>query len=167
MANTSSSSASSTSSNQIFGLPRWAALGGLALASLVVVFLAGVVVGRAPTPELRDRAEAAELSEAQAVEQIQALEGRLHGEQALTLLYRGLIDLDARNFGTANERIDAAANHLRQVNATAMGADAAAFDALRARLGELDIRVAADMAEQRAILTELARELNTLLGEGR
>lgn len=142
-------------------------LGVLVLVGLVVIFLAGVVVGRAPMPELRERAEAAELSEAQAVERVEALEGHLHGEQALTLLYRGLIDLDARNFGTANERINAAADHLRQVNPTAMGADAAAFDALRARLGELDVRVAANMEEQRTILTELARELNLLLGEGR
>jgi hypothetical protein len=165
--NTTSSPDSASSSKQVFGLPRWAVLGGLALVALTVVFLAGVVVGRAPAPELRERAEAAELAESQALDQVQALEGRLHGEQALTLLYRGLIDLDARNFGTANERIDAAVNHLGQVDAAAMGADARDFEALRERLGELDIRVAADMAEQRNILTGLAQELNALLGEGR
>ncbi len=167
MTNTTSSPDSSPSPKQVFGLPRWAVLGGLILVVLVVVFLAGVVVGRAPAPELRERAESAELAESQALERVQALEGRLHGEQALTLLYRGLIDLDARNFGTANERIDAAVNHLGQVDAAAMGADARDFEALRERLGELDIRVAADMAEQRNILTGLAQELNALLGEGR
>jgi len=165
--NTTSSPDSAPASKQVFGLPRWAVLGVLALVGLVIVFLAGVVVGRAPAPELRERAEAAELSESQAMDRIQALEGRLHGEQALTLLYRALIDLDARNFGTANERIDAAVDHLGQVDAAAMGVEAEAFEVLRERLRELDIRVAADMAEQRNTLTGLAQELNALLGEGR
>lgn len=158
-----SSSRSPSATPGLFGLPRPMAWGGAVLLLALVVFGVGWMMGARPIDELtRNVEEAGARAEANAL-LAEGLEARLHAHQALSLLYRTILDMDARNFGTANQRLDEAAAMLAQVDPNAIGPAATELEELRRELGELDLRVAEDLAEQRSILAELARRLAAVL----
>ncbi len=140
-----------------FGLPRFVFWGGSVLVFFLVSFAVGFAVGARPVGDLTQRVEQTEARAA-------AIEARLHAHEALSLLYRTLLDVDARNFGIANERLDAATAALGRVNPEALGTDAAELDALLMELAALDVRVAADLAGQRGMLSGLAQRLAEILG---
>jgi len=135
------------------GLPPWAVWAGAALALALVLFLVGWFVGRGPVGELRERAGAAETRAA-------AVEGRAHAYEALSLLYRTAIDLEARNFGVANERLQAAAAALGRADGAAPGAG---FGEVRQRVAATNLAVAEDLDGQRTAVLGYARDLSERL----
>lgn len=148
-------------------MSKRAVFGALGLVGILVLLGVGIAIGRGPVPELRESAREARLAEAAALERAGSLENRLQGEQALTLLYRALLDVDARNFGTANERVRTSAVRLGEMDPAALDLDPEELETIRADLSTFDIRVAEDLAVQRDRLTALAERLNNLLGETR
>jgi hypothetical protein len=158
-----SSSHGPSASPRLFGLPRPVAWGGGLLLLVLIVFGVGWMMGARPIDSLsRDVAQAEARAEANVL-LAESLEARLDAHRALSLLYRTMLDVDARNFGTANQRLDEAAAALAQVDPDAIGPAGTDLEDLRRQLGELDIRVAEDLAEQRSVLAELARRLAVLL----
>ena len=158
-----SSSDGRSASPGLFGLPRpvvW--VGGLVLLALIF-FGVGWMVGAGPIDDLSHDVEQAEARAEASASLAEGLEARLNAHRALSLLYRTMLDVDARNFGTANERLDEAAAALAQVDPNAIGPAGTELEDLRRELGELDIRVAEDLAEQRGVLADLARRLAVIL----
>lgn len=145
------------SSSGPFGLPRVVFWGGVVIILLLVSFVVGYVVGVRRIGDLTRRMEQAEA-------RVDAVEARRHAYEALSLLYRTLLDVDARNFGIANQRLDSATAVLGRVNPVALGADAATLETLRSDLVQLDVRVASDLARQRTTLSHLAQRLAEVLG---
>jgi hypothetical protein len=148
-----------------FGLPRSVLWGGAVFLAFIVFFAVGLSVGRRPVGDLTQRADRAETAAGDAEARADDLEARLHGQRALALLYQTMVDMDARNFGTANERLTEVVAALDRADRTRLGADAAELEAIRDELAALDIRVATDLAGQRATLSGLAQRLASALGE--
>ena len=71
-------------------------------------------------------------------------------------LYRTAIDLDARNFGTANQQLQGAATALARVqNPEVQG--------LQSEIAATDLNVAVDLADQRAKVLGYAEQLNQII----
>jgi hypothetical protein len=147
-----------------FGLPRWAIWGGGALLLFLVAFGIGYVAGAGPIEDLRVRLGQTETQAEESEARVERLEAELSAQQALSLLYRTMLDVDARNFGVANERLDAVAATLARTDPEVLGVDVDAFNDLRDDVASLDVRVAEDLAGQRAALSDLARRLAELIG---
>lgn len=155
--------ASETSSSGPFGLPRFAVWGAALVVVILVSFLAGWMMGARPIDDLTVRAELAEAGARASDIAAGELESRLLASQALSLLYRTASDVDARNFGTANERLDEAAATLARVDPVAIGPSAGTLETLRMQMEALDLRVADDLEGQRAALAELIQRLSAAL----
>jgi hypothetical protein len=145
-------------------LPRFLAWGGGLVLLLIVSFVVGFLVGERPVADLSHRVVQAEAGVREGEARAAELESRLHVHRALSLLYRTMLDLDARNFGTANERLDEARAALAQVDQDAIDPPLEGLQDLRRDLGTVDLRVADDLAEQREILSRLASRLLELTG---
>ena len=87
---------------------------------------------------------------------------RNHLLVARTALYRTAADLDQRNFGTANTRLQEAEAALASVDASSGGVDAAGLDALRAAIKGMNINVATNLQEQRNQVLGLASRLDAM-----
>jgi hypothetical protein len=155
--------ASDSSSAGPFGVPRFVVRGLGILLLFLVSFAAGFVVGARPVADLTQRVERAgaraEESEGRAAE----LDARLHAYRALALLHQAIADVDARNFGTANQRLDEVVAALDSVNRELLDTGAEELEAIRNELAEFDVRVAGDLAGQRATLSTLAQRLTEAL----
>lgn len=81
---------------------------------------------------------------------------------ARTDLYRTAADLDARNFGTANTRLQEAAAALGKVDASKGDLDAAKLAALRDEIASTNINVAIDLQAQRNQVLDLAAQLDAM-----
>lgn len=156
--------ASNPPSTGPFGLPRIVVWAGGVLLLILVSFGAGFAVGRRPIGDLTRRMEQADTRTGETEAQAAELEARLHAHRALALLYQTIVDVDARNFGTANERLDEVVATLDRVDRERLGASGEELGAVRNELEGLDIRVAADLAGQRATLSGLAQRLAVALG---
>jgi len=146
------------------GVSRYLVWGGGLLLLLVVSFALGTIVGSRPVENLSQRVEQAEMAARESETRSAALEARLHAHQALSLLHRSMLDMDDRNFGTANQRLDDVVATLARVDPEAIGPAAGSLEALRMELAELDLRVADDLGEQRSTLAGLVQRLVELLG---
>jgi hypothetical protein len=146
------------------GIPRSAIQGVLALVLVLVLLGVGYALGVRPVDDLRARAQQADTRAEASDARVGELESRLEATHALALLYRTMLDVDARNFGTANDRLNEAAAALDRVNREAIGSAADEVDALRAELRSLDIRVAEDLSNQRSRVADMARRLAAALG---
>lgn len=135
----------------------------LGLALVLILLGVGYAVGVRPAGELRVRAQQAETRLEAADARIAGVEARLQAHQALVLLYRTMLDVDARNFGTANDRLDEAAAALGLVNQQAIGSAAGEVEALLREIASLDIRVAEDLSNQRDRVADMARRLAAVL----
>jgi hypothetical protein len=116
-------------------------------------------------------AKDAELAAAAA--KFQETQGALTGERSRVALvearmglYRALNDLDARNFGIANDRLRESARVLGTVDAAALNLDPAQVSAIAADVGKLDLLVASDLQGQRLAVLELAARLEGLAPAG-
>ncbi|GEM_PF-3896885 len=78
-------------------------------------------------------------------------------------LYRALIEMDNRNFGTANAYVRDAESLLRRVNPREVGLDEAKFQALQSAVEETRVIVAQDVANQRARILDLIQQLGSLI----
>ena len=76
--------------------------------------------------------------------------------EASALLYRSTIDLDARNFGTANQHLQSAASALGR----AKGSDTAQ---LSGEIKATDLNVAVDLSQQREKVLDFATQLNKVM----
>ncbi len=92
-------------------------------------------------------------------------QNRNHLLLARTALYRTAADLDQRNFGTANTRLQEVEAALGQVDAASGGVDAGGLDALRASIRGMNINVATDLQEQRRQVLALASQLDAMAFE--
>lgn len=81
---------------------------------------------------------------------------------ARTDLYRTAADLDARNFGTANTRLQQAAAALGKVDASGAGVDAQQIATLRDAIAGTNINVATDLQQQRSQVLEFAAQLDAM-----
>jgi hypothetical protein len=131
---------------------------------LLLAFVGGFIVGNRPVGELNQRVATAEATARESVDRVAELEARVHAFRALSLLYMTLVDVDDRNFGIANTRLDQSVSALDQVDPGRIDVDTGELEAIRSELADLDIRVAADLADQRDTLAELARRLAEVLG---
>lgn len=94
--------------------------------------------------------------------ELSAARNRNHLLIARTALYRTAADLDQRNFGTANTRLQEAEAALGRVDASTGGVDAAGLDGLRASIKGMNINVATNLQEQRNQVLELAAQLDAM-----
>ena len=95
-------------------------------------------------------------------EALGAAESRIALLRARALLFEAALELERRNFGTANERLNAAAARLDALRGGATGVDAAALEQVREQLRAMDLRVASNLAGQRARVLEFASRLAEL-----
>lgn len=147
------------------GRKGWAIAAGIALLTALGLYLGGrwqersraaeaqeALAGRIATlTGERDRAAAALAS---ARVQIALLRAR-------SLLFETALDLERRNFGTANSRLDAAAEQLAAAQRIGGTGE---LDPLQSQIANTDLRVAADLAEQRARVLGFATRLDQLIG---
>ncbi|NNF58253.1 MAG: hypothetical protein HKN04_08420 [Rhodothermaceae bacterium] len=127
---------------------------GVMLAVGVILFFVGVMQGKKPVPRLRDQVALAQARLASSQD-----EARLH--KALALTYRSALDLDERNFGTANDHLQLAARALDGLSET----DGTGVDELRRLMAETNINVAEDLEGQRARVVSYAQELSDLIAQ--
>ena len=78
-------------------------------------------------------------------------------------LYRSLIEMDNRNFGTSNAYVRDAESLLRRVNPKEVGLDEAKFLELQRAVEETRVLVAEDVANQRARVLGLIQQLGGLI----
>jgi len=83
--------------------------------------------------------------------------------QARFLLCRTVLDLDQRNFGLANTRLNEASAALGNINAAMIGVDQGRFDALRKEIAATEINVALNLEEQRGRVFSFSEQLEALL----
>lgn len=76
--------------------------------------------------------------------------------EARAALYRTAIDLEARNFGTANAHLKEAASALGSVQNPGV-------EPLRDQIGATDLNVAVNLGDQRASVLGFAEQLNKLM----
>lgn len=147
----------------------------LAAAAAVVVLL--LIVYLWGQWQARERLSA---QEADYQQRIAAVEKRLQTMQeelvaatnrnrllmARTDLYRAAADLDQRNFGTANTRLQEAAAALAKVDPSSGDIDAEKLGALRASIAKTNINVATDLQQQRNLVLDLAAQLDALVLDG-
>lgn len=87
---------------------------------------------------------------------------RRHVMEARAALYRTLVDLDQRNFGTANEHLQEAALALGRISQGSNGVPVQQIDSLRTVIARTDINVATNLQQQRAQVLDLAAQLDAL-----
>lgn len=142
--------------------------------ALVVVIVLGAGLYFAGRWQERGNAEAArEVMEARLREvmderdraqaDLAAVQARLRLVQARALLFEAALDLERRNFGIANERLDAVTAQLERVRGGSGVADSAALGVLQREVAGMDLRVAENLAEQRSRVLDLAARLDALL----
>jgi len=79
------------------------------------------------------------------------------------LLCRTVQDLDQRNFGLANNRLNEASSALGNINPAMVGVDQARFDALRKEIANTSINVGVNLDEQRGRVFSFGEQLEALL----
>ena len=143
----------------------WAIAAAVAVLIAVGLYFAGRWQGRSGAEAGRETLEAriatltgerdratAELASAR--QQIALLRAR-------SLLFETALDLERRNFGTANQRLDAAAEQLAAAQAAG---GAGPIESLRSAIADVDLRVAADLGEQRTTVLDFASRLDRIIG---
>ena len=136
--------------------PVWQQTAGkiaIGLAAAALLFFLGWMMGRAPAADLARERDEALVQNAVLTAEAEA--------------YRSAVALEARNFGTANDHLRAAAAALGAIPAEGdvpglAGEAAAAVREVQARLGAADLNVAVDVETQRAEVLGLAARLDSL-----
>lgn len=143
---------------------KWVAAAAAVLA-LGAAFLAGYLIERGARQGAEARVAAAETQLQQAQGQVAAAQARNRLLAANVAVFRAAAALDNRNFGVANDLMNAVRSNLQQVEAAAApGLDPAALAAVRERANAVQVSVATDFEAQRDELLGLAADINTLVG---
>ncbi len=94
--------------------------------------------------------------------ELNAAENRGYLFQARAALYRSAIDLDNRNFGTANAHLKEAAESLSKIKSKNATMKVAGIGNLRDAIAKTNINVAVDLEQQRAQVLSFAKQLTEL-----
>lgn len=126
---------------------------GIGLAAAALLFFLGWMMGRGPAADLARERDEAVVRNAVLTAEAEA--------------YRSAVALEARNFGTANDHLRAAAAALSAIPAEGdvpglAGEAAASVREVRDALGSTDLNVAVDVESQRADVLGLAARLDEL-----
>ncbi|MDI6817254.1 MAG: hypothetical protein QME41_08720 [Actinomycetota bacterium] len=142
---------------------------------IVVILLAAALFGggwwqgraqlAAQKADYESRLQAVEDELAQTQEELAVQMNQALMMRARAALYRAAVDLDRRNFGTANTHLQEAATALQQIDDTSGGLNLARLNTLQAAISETDINVAVNLEEQRSKVLGFADELNALVPE--
>ena len=149
---------------------QWA----LGIAAAIVIGLALYFAGRwqersraeVRSDELKARISAVEAERNQATAALVAAQTQIGLLRARSLLFETVLDLERRNFGTANTRLAAAAQQLAAVSADTVAVRLTGLEELREAIARSDLRVAADVAGQRARVLGFIEQLDQLLTPG-
>ena len=140
------------------------------VALLLIVYLWGQSQTRerlsAQEADYQQRIVAVEKRLQTTQEELVAATNRNRLLMARTDLYRAAADLDQRNFGTANTRLQEAAAALAKVDPSSGDIDAKQLGDLRASIAKTNINVATDLQQQRNRVLELAAQLDALVLDG-
>lgn len=98
-------------------------------------------------------------------QQVNLLQNRSYLMQARAALFESAVDLDQRNFGMANVRLQEAANALGQVKDGQNKLDVVKLGELRQKIAQTNINVAVNLEAQRQKILSFVRELNGLIPE--
>lgn len=133
---------------------------GIVIAIVIAIglFATGYIKGRAPVSTLQSQL-------AQRDAQLLISQNRSYLMEARAALYHTAIDLDQRNFGTANSRLQEAAGALENVKQDSSTIDMEKITQLRSDITAMNINVAVDLENQRKHVLDLASQLNALMGE--
>ena len=145
--------------------------GSVALLLMAALYFGGLFQGRAQgTSQLAaqktqyDKQILGLQSETQkAKADLAASQNLNHIMEARGSLYRTSVDLDQRNFGTANTHLQEAAVFLSNIKTGDGGIPVAQIDALRSSIAQTNINVAADLETQRTRVLDFAAQLDALI----
>ncbi|HSJ23730.1 MAG TPA: hypothetical protein VK929_03530 [Longimicrobiales bacterium] len=142
---------------------RWVGLAVfLALAVGAVLYFGGRWQERSYAAD--ERAE--RIEELDAVRSdLAAAQDRIRLLRARSLLFETALDLDRRNFGTANAHLHAAAAELEAVRESVSDMDTQALQALQRDIAATDLSLATDLEVQRTRVLDFLARLDALLPE--
>ncbi len=151
---------------------RWIGIAaGLALAVGVVLYFGGRWqergIAASDRAERIEEVEAARSDLASSRAELAAAEDRIRLLWARSLLFETAVDLDRRNFGTANQHLRAASQQLEAVRTGPPGMDVERLRALQRDIAEANLNVATDLGVQRAQVMDFLARLDALLPEER
>lgn len=143
---------------------KWILIGaGAIIVAGILVYLIGYYQGRSRVADVEERLAVVHQELEESREQLRLARDRGRLAQALSLVYRTMLDLDDRNFGTANSRLQLTAQLLEGVESQQL--NTAELQALQREIRQTDIRVATDLENQRSLITGFAERLRSLLPE--
>lgn len=138
----------------------------VAIVLAIILYFIGVSQGRRQLDAQKtahdQRIGAIEAELRGARSELAAASARRHVMEARAALYRTAVDLDQRNFGTANEHLQSAAQALGRIAERSGGVPLQQIESLRALIDGTDINVATDLHKQRAQVLEFAAQLDAL-----
>lgn len=140
---------------------------GIVIAILIAIglFWAGFVRGRAQVSNLNSQISSLQDQASQAKAQLLISQNHTYLLQARAALYHTAIDLDERNFGTANNRLIKAADALGKVTQDSNNMDVNGITELRSSITALKINVAVNLEDQRKQVLDFAARLDDLMGK--
>ncbi len=97
--------------------------------------------------------------------QLEAVKNYSYLMQARAALYHSAVDLDQRNFGTANTRLQEASTALGKVKDTSADLDAQKISSLQKNISQTNINVAVNLEKQRQQILKYVTQLNALIPE--
>lgn len=143
----------------------WLMAGLVALLIALVIYLAGRWQERSRTAEIEDRLGTQVSTLTADRDQLQvdlvASQDQAALQRARSHLFETALDLERRNFGTANARLDEAARQLAEVEAE----EHPGIANLRAEIAATDLRVASDLSAQRDRVLSFAARVDTIAAE--
>lgn len=141
---------------------------GLAVAVVVMagLYFLGLHQGRgelaAQKADHEQRMGALQADLQQQQSNLAAAENQIQFLRARAAFYRTAVDLDQRNFGTANTHLQQAATFLEHIKGDAGGVKSDGLAALRAAVVATNINVATDLQAQRDKVLGFGRELDSM-----
>jgi hypothetical protein len=111
--------------------------------------------------------EAAQVDLVRAQAELARAEDRIRLLRARSLLFETAVDLDRRNFGTANQHLSAAAEELKAVREGGPEMDMQGLQTLQRDVEGMNLNVATDLQVQRAQVLDLLARLDALFPEER
>ena len=97
--------------------------------------------------------------------QLEAVGNYAYLMQARAALYHSAVDLDQRNFGTANTRLQEASTALGQVKDNNGTLDINKISSLQKNISQTNINVAVNLEKQRRQILKHVNQLNSLIPE--
>lgn len=148
----------------VFGRVNWKKILTIFIAALLlglILYFSGYMRSRGRVNVLEGQITTLEQQLTNVQAQLAHADDRVHLMHALTLLYQAGRDLDARNFGIANTKLQQVASVIDSVKSPTIRTDE--LQQLQQRIAAMDIRVAADLEAQRQQINSFTEELRSLI----